>query len=170
MSMYYLHRAGTTTGPFAPGRIAQMIDAGEIGDETLACAHGTEEWIPAHLVAEWPERAKRSPVKEFPKVPQRPFHVIAGITILAGVGLMFSPISPIGLIILLIGMALNRRHFHCGNCGNRVDKISALCLGCRVPLLPWRLQDTVRESRVSLILLGIALAIAMMGWVALRFL
>jgi hypothetical protein len=39
-----------------------------------------------------------------------------------------------------------------------------------VPLLPWRLQDTVRESRVALILLGIALAIAMMAWVALRFL
>lgn len=73
MSMFYLHRAGETTGPYAAGRIAQMIDAGEIDDTTLACAHGTEDWIPAHLVAQRPEPVKTRAAQASPKVSSRPF-------------------------------------------------------------------------------------------------
>lgn len=170
MGMYYLHRAGESTGPYAPGRIAQMIDAGEIGDDTLACAHGSEEWIPAHLVAERPERVRPRAARAFPKVSSRPFQWIAGLTILLGLVLLFSWVWVVGLILLVIGLALNRPRFHCGSCGNRVEKISALCTTCRSPLLPWRFRDAVRESRVALALLGIGLAFLLVGWVIVRFL
>lgn len=170
MSMFYLHRAGETTGPYAAGRIAQMIDAGEIDDTTLACAHGTEDWIPAHLVAQRPEPVKTRAAQASPKVSSRPFQWIAGLTVLLGLVLLFSWVWVVGLILLVIGLALNRPRFHCGSCGNPVQKLSALCPTCRTPLLPWRFRDAVRESSGALIALGIALAMMLAGWVALRFL
>lgn len=47
--------------------------------------------------------------------------------------------------------------FHCGACGNRVEKSSALCPTCRATLLPWTFADELRASRVGLIVIGILL-------------
>jgi len=168
MSMYWVHRDGETTGPFAPGRIAQMIDGGQIGDDTSVCAVGTEEWIPAHIVAERPVPARPAAVEPKAKVARRPHQLIGGLLILVGIALLFSPLALAGLLLGIVGLALQRRQYHCAGCGNRVEKLSTLCPACRVPLRPWRWADTLRESRVSLVILGVAVVLALVLYVMTR--
>lgn len=136
--MYYLHIAGETTGPFGPGRLADMIAAGEISDQDLVCAHGTEEWIPAHLVA---STAPTAPVRELQPVGIRKTRPMAGMSwtlfLVAVLLLVFLPwlISlPIGLVLIIVAACVDRPRYLCGGCGNRIEKTSRICPACRAKL------------------------------------
>lgn len=175
MSMYYLHRNGETSGPLAIGRLSQMWTAGEIGPDDLVCALGSEEWIQAEVIAGsevlrdeagWKATAKPKVVG---KVTRRPYRAIGWVVVILGLGTLVTPAFLIGILLILIGLGLNRPHFHCGKCGNRVEKISVLCPTCRAALLPWSFSDSVRESRVSLIVLGLLLLAVGGFWVLMRF-
>lgn len=135
MSMYYLHRAGETTGPFAEGRLRQMWTAGEIGPDDLVCAHGTEDWIPASIAV--PEEMPAAPRKiEVPvgKKKKRPFLLLSWLFFLAGIGLMIAlPWMiglPCGVILILVAISVDRPLWICGGCGNRIEKTSAVCPAC----------------------------------------
>lgn len=133
--MYFLHRNGETTGPFAPGRIAAMIAAGDADENDQVCAHGTEDWIPAYLVT-------GQPVEAAPRAPQpvgmkksRPAKGASWLIGLAGLGFfVFFPWIlgvPLGVILILMAAIMDRPRFLCGGCGNRIEKTSTICPACR---------------------------------------
>jgi hypothetical protein len=132
--MYYLHIDGETTGPFGPGRIADMINTGEISDQDLVCAVGAEDWIPAHLVAVGPTAAKQ----ELPPVGIRKTRPMTGMSwvifFTALFLLAFMPwlISvPIGVVLILVAVCIDRPQYLCGGCGNRIERTSLICPACR---------------------------------------
>ncbi len=137
--MYYLHRSGETTGPFASGRLRQMWDAGEITHTDQVCAHGTEEWVPADAIAAptlEDDRASRS-------VPARPMALHSfvrpwnGISLFLGaIGIVTLFTGPIfGIITIIIAIAIDRKRYVCGDCGNRIEKTSTICPACQSVLV-----------------------------------
>ncbi len=174
MSMYYLHREGTTTGPFAPGRLRQMWTAGEVGPGDLVCEHGTEEWMDAEAIAmpmqedlevAAPRPPRRNEVRRFFR---RPYGVLAIVVIVIGFGALFSPAFPLGILVVLIGLALGRERWFCGGCGNRIERTSAMCPACRAPLAKWTIGDWAAQSKWALIFLGTMLLAAIAFFVFTR--
>lgn len=139
MSMYYLHRNGETFGPLAPGRLRQMWQAGEIGHTDQVCEHGTEEWMPAEVIAgeeiAAPDLGKRRVDQPRAKRKQaRPRLLLALLISFIGLGVMIFAHWALGLIVIIMGAALDRVHYVCSGCGNRLEKTSTLCPACRAVL------------------------------------
>jgi len=135
MSMYYLHRDAETTGPFAEGRLRQMLTAGEIGPDELVCAHGTEDWIPASYVV----TAAPVPVKAPTGIRKtRPYNRASWLLALSGLAALFllPLIIGVGLCALLViaGVVIDRPRYICPTCGNRVERTSVICPTCSARL------------------------------------
>lgn len=139
MSMYYLHRAGETTGPYAPGRLGMMLDAGEIAATDQVCEVGTEEWVPVDVVLPVAEHPAKVPARVACKVRSRPFFWLSALLFFSGVGfaLFFAQIIgvPFGVALILVAIALDRPRFLCGECGNRIEKSSGVCPACQARLV-----------------------------------
>lgn len=143
--MYYLHRGGETTGPFAPGRIGSMIESGEICGDAQVCAHGTEDWIPAFTVVPIKEDPKPKQEKKITaqRIRKSPFVWIAVVFAMLGFGVIVwavlgrapSIFAIGGIILILIGLLVDRRRYICGACGNKVEKTSIVCPTCRAVLV-----------------------------------
>lgn len=158
MSVYYLARGETVSGPFGAGRIRDMLATGEASAEDQVTEAGKEEWFPADLLAESiavpallpvpdPVRVPANPVatgaarKESPpkmakRTKKRTGAMVAGSFLLGIVGLvlLISAFWWVGLILIVIGAMIDRPHFVCGECGNRVEKTSTMCPTCRARL------------------------------------
>ena len=140
MSMYYLHRAGETTGPFAPGRLAMMIEAGEITGTDQVCEVGTEEWLPAYIMASAaPEPVVKPKAVVMPRVARSPYVWLALFIFLMGILTMIMIPwiigVPAGILLIVISLIVDRRHHICGGCGNRVEKTSMVCPACHAKLV-----------------------------------
>lgn len=120
MSMYYLHRAGETTGPYAPGRLGMMLDAGEITATDQVCEVGTEEWLPVEFVRPIDaEPRRRSLLPPPPRKPKRRTNSLAlfGMTLalmLAGLGMYYaawfiagSVAFVLGFIVFVVALCIN---------------------------------------------------------------
>lgn len=55
--------------------------------------------------------------------------------LMALVGLVFWPLLLVALPGLIIAAAIDRKRWHCGNCGNVVEKTSTMCPVCRARLM-----------------------------------
>ena len=135
--MYYLHRAGETTGPYAPGRLGMMLDAGEIAATDQVCGVGTEEWIPVEVVAlAAPEPVKK---KEMPiivkRVPSSLFHWLAVLMVFAGFIGFFLVDFLVGGIVILLALVVGRLGYSCGKCGNKITVTSKICPTCGAHLV-----------------------------------
>jgi hypothetical protein len=144
MSMYYLHRHGETTGPYAPGRLGMMLDAGEIAATDQACEIGTEEWMPVEFVLPERDVARWAPEPTYGlKTSRQPWAFLSFILCLIAVLGFFSwglgRVGGIGafvsLLLIIIGVALDRPKWLCGECGNRIEKTSGLCPVCKATLV-----------------------------------
>jgi hypothetical protein len=49
--------------------------------------------------------------------------------------LVFWPLAFLGLPGLLVALVIDRKRWHCGACGNRVEKSSTMCPVCRATLM-----------------------------------
>jgi hypothetical protein len=137
--MYYLHRAGETTGPYAPGRLGMMLDAGEITATDQVCEVGTEEWLPVEVVLPLSEPLAKATARVAEKVRLQPFFWLSVLLFFSGVAfaLFFAKIIgvPFGVALILVAVALDRPRFLCGECGNRVEKSSVICPTCNARLV-----------------------------------
>ncbi len=137
--MYYLHRAGETTGPYAPGRLGIMLDAGEIAATDQVCEVGTEEWLPVEVVRPVAEPVAKVTARIAYKVRSQPFFWLSALLFFCGVGfaLFFAKIIgvPFGVALILVAVALDRPRFLCGECGNRVERSSVVCPACQARLV-----------------------------------
>jgi len=135
--MYYLHRAGETTGPYAPGRLGMMLDAGEITATDQVCEVGTDEWLPAYMIEVKPEpvKAKKPPEVVARRVMKAPLVGLALLIAAIGLAALFTFQWAVGLVLIVIAMVVDRRHYVCGECGNRVEKSSVVCPTCQARLV-----------------------------------
>lgn len=142
MSMYYLHRAGETTGPFAPGRLQQMWRAREIGPADQVCEHGSDEWLPAEVIA-MPTLEEDREVNERTAWIRalRPYAALSwalwslGIVIAV---LTFGAAWFLYVPLLVVGFFFNPPRYVCAGCGNRLEKTSARCPSCAARIVPFR--------------------------------
>jgi DNA-directed RNA polymerase subunit RPC12/RpoP len=137
MSMYYLHRAGETTGPYAPGRLGMMLDTGEITATDQVCEVGTEEWLPAYMVEAKPEpvKAKKPAEVVARRVMKAPLVWLALLIAAIGFVTLFALHWAVGLLLIVLAMVVDRRHYVCGGCGNRIEKSSVVCPTCQARLV-----------------------------------
>jgi len=144
MSMYYLHRAGATTGPYTPVRLGIMVDAGEIAATDQVCEIGKTEWMPVEFVLPVSEVARWAPQSTYAlKTSRRPWAFLSVILcLIAVIGLYFWALNRVGgsgafvsLLLIVIGLAVDRRKWLCGQCGNRIEKTSGLCPVCKATLV-----------------------------------
>jgi DNA-directed RNA polymerase subunit RPC12/RpoP len=135
--MYYLHRAGETTGPYAPGRLGMMLDAGEITATDQVCEVGTEEWLPAYMVEAKPEpvKAKKPAEVVARRVMKAPLVGLALLIAAIGFVTLFALHWAVGLLLIVLAMVVDRRHYVCGGCGNRIEKSSVVCPTCQARLV-----------------------------------
>ena len=92
MSVFYLHQGGETTGPHGRGRLAEMLAAGAITADAMACAPGSEDWMPvevAVLPAEVPTMAWKPKVREL-TVPMKRRHPMLAISGMLGGAVLIS--------------------------------------------------------------------------------
>lgn len=123
MSLYYVHRFGQTTGPFPSERIAAMLGAGEMRSTDLVCAMGAETWEP--VCDALGTRAVRRVA--------RPYAALMAVLIVLGVIGVFV-FFPVGVLLLVLGVVVDRKYYSCGACGNRVERSSMICPTCRAAL------------------------------------
>ena len=140
MSLYYLHRGGVTTGPFAEGRLRQMWTGGKISAGDMVCEHGTREWIDAGVIAaQGPVETREASPLLAKRVARQPFFLLSLALFAAGVGfaLLFPQIIgiPFGAVLIIVALAIDRPRFICGQCGNRVAQTSVMCPACAARLV-----------------------------------
>ena len=115
-----------------------MLDAGEIGPDDFACAHGTEDWIPVEMaigtIDEPGLGAVEPPLNLAMRVVQRPWMLCALVTFLLGVVTLLA-FWPLGLLLIVIALVIDRPHHVCGYCGNRIERTSTMCPVCGVGLV-----------------------------------
>ena len=139
MSMYYLHRAGATTGPYTPVRLGIMVDAGEIAATDQVCEIRKTEWMPVEFVLPVSEPLAKATARVAEKVRLQPFFWLSVLLFFSGVAfaLFFAKIIgvPFGVALILVAVALDRPRFLCGECGNRIEKSSVVCPTCQARLV-----------------------------------
>ena len=139
MSMYYLHRAGATTGPYTPVRLGIMVDAGEIAATDQVCEIGKDEWMPVEFVLPVSEPPTKAMARTAEKVRSQPFFWLSVLLFFSGIGfvLFFAKIIgvPFGVALILVSLVLDRPRFLCGECGNRIEKSSVVCPTCNARLV-----------------------------------
>lgn len=98
------------------------------------------EWNPAEDDLRWSGAATPDPIA--PRVKRRPnvgwsvlFFLLAAV--FGGSGLIFTGLFGIGLgaIFLIACVAVDRVHWICDGCGNRVEATSVMCPACRSRLV-----------------------------------
>jgi DNA-directed RNA polymerase subunit RPC12/RpoP len=139
MSVFYLHQGGETTGPHGRGRLAEMLAAGAIDADAMACAPGSEDWMPvevAVLPAEVPTMAwKNEPQPVWARrVMRAPMVGLALLIALIGFAALVMANWIVGVVLILLALLVDRRHYICGECGNRVEKTSVVCPSCKAYL------------------------------------
>jgi hypothetical protein len=139
MSMYYLHRAGATTGPYTPVRLGIMVDAGEIAATDQVCEIGKTEWMPVEFVLPVSEPVLKQKAVVMPRVARSPYVWLALFIFVMGILTMIMIPwiigVPAGILLIVISLIVDRRHHICGGCGNRVEKTSMVCPACHAKLV-----------------------------------
>lgn len=142
--MYYLHRAGETTGPYVTAHLVRMVEEGEIGADALVCEVGTEEWVPVEVVLPVVDVVPRAPEPVYGlKTSGRPwaflpfilFPIVALGFSVWGQGIGWQERMFVGLLVFILCTAINRPKWLCGQCGNRIEKTSGLCPVCKATLV-----------------------------------
>jgi len=142
--MYYLHRAGATTGPYTPRRLGTMLGAGDVAPTDQVCEIGKDEWMPLEVVLPESEVARWAPEPSYVlKTSRRPWAFLSVILCLIAVmGLYFWALGRVGgsgafvsLLLIIIGVSVDRKKWLCGQCGNRIEKSSGLCPVCKATLV-----------------------------------
>jgi hypothetical protein len=137
--MYYLHRAGATTGPYTPVRLGIMVDAGEIAATDQVCEIGKTEWMPVEFVLPVSEPVLKQKAVVMPRVARSPYVWLALFIFLMGILTMIMIPwiigVPAGILLIVISLIVDRRHHICGGCGNRVEKTSMVCPACHAKLV-----------------------------------
>lgn len=135
MSLYYLHHRGETVGPYPAGRIAAMIDAGEISATDQVCAVGESEWIPADYVRPVVD-APPPPRHDAPHCVRRPLRWLAFVFGPIGVVslLVFFEVG-LGIVFIVLAFLFDLPRYYCGGCGNKVVFTTVQCPSCGRRLL-----------------------------------
>ncbi len=135
--MYYLHRAGETTGPYVTAHLVRMVEAGEIGADALVCETGAEEWFPmGEVISVEPAPALRLKRRNGGLVFLSVILFVIGLScIVGGIFTLGCFGFVLGLLLIVVSVLIDSPKWLCGACGNRIEETSQLCPACHASLV-----------------------------------
>lgn len=90
-----------------------------------------KNWSPDQDTQEW-AGANRATLVAVERMVSRPWNGLSwGIGIAAVLAMLFYSWK-LGLFLLIVAIAVDRRRYLCGNCGNKVLKSAMICPSCHV--------------------------------------
>jgi hypothetical protein len=136
---------GTPEGPYWPGKLIELYEAGKFAPEDQVCPTDTESWSPIADTVEflrWNKPASLTVLRPLQSVePQyyskrkvRTETTTAGVVLIV-VGLCFTACI-VGIPFFIWGFCIvSRSIYACGKCGNEVDASAGVCPICGAALL-----------------------------------
>lgn len=186
MNNYWLSRGGgAPEGPYEESQVIAMWALGQIIASDPICVDGSEDWRPAGFVLQHVDaamKAAQSPsgplVADVPALPveiswaQHVKHdengcLCIGLCVLGVLGLFFFIIP--GLLFFILAAMLNKVHWTCSNCGNRVERSSSFCPSCTAkfgyPKKEWKCHPwTTRDTWLLVAVLSAIATIVLLAW------
>ena len=139
LKRYWISDGAEVTGPFTPGELRDLHATGHLDEGHDACEEGTEGWMRAlDLLQDL--RIVAPPVPppvKLPKIKRATGGALAFVLLLLGVVCLLA--CNVVTIIIGIGcvigaVCVERSHYMCSGCGNRVEQTSRMCPTCRCEL------------------------------------